>query len=221
MKHPHSTMRRVMATTVATLLATLPCIAPAQNIPRQPTADSTHTYRNWGRPQGTDEACNAGFVRSGGQCVALNTGAGATLLPYTMPAGTYFNSAPYPLLLTVTPPGPSCYDFSVYVDGQFMAQARDDCERSNTSVTVLVPANNSFGITGGNTRVTALSSNATWQATGINFDYYAGATSINRVSGDCAWTDYTTRWVNIYTGVTRQVTTQLYYQCYDNSGGGQ
>ena len=155
------------------------------------------------------------------------TPSGATLLPYAMPPGNYTNNASYPLLLVVTPPGKSCWALSVYVNGQLMASARDDCEYTNTSITVLVPAQSSFQINGditATTRVTAMASGASWSQTGINFDYYSGAVSTTRSETVgtvyCTWTDYTTYWTNIYNGKTRNETQLLNAWCTDPNDRG-
>lgn len=170
-----------------TRLASLACAlglagsALAQNIPRQPYADSTHTVRLQGVPKGTDW-CPAGQVWSGGACVALPTAtSGATLLPYSMPVTEQVltNQASYPLMLNVYPTD-GCYAMEVYVDGSLVGRTLDACEDSNTSISAIVPAGSTFQIQGydpgpgkasrrkgASTRVTALANGAKWQDTGI------------------------------------------------------
>lgn len=98
---------------------------------------------------------------------------GATQLPYTLPAGSYFNSASYPLQLVLTPEPNRCYDHSIYVQNERVARASDDCEASFTSVTAVVPPMSSFYILESEGRsktvVTALKNDATWEETGIFF----------------------------------------------------
>ncbi len=95
--------------------------------------------------------------------------AGATLLPFQMPAGSYYNDANYPLLIALSPTQ-ACYDIGITVAGSGVASGRDDCEFSFTTIQGIVPAKTSFTTYGaGLGRVTALANGATWQQTSVRF----------------------------------------------------
>lgn len=160
---------------VCAAAALLSLCAQAQNIPRPPIVDSTHTYRIWGEPD-RKEKCPSGQVLSGENCVALPTAtSGATLLPYNLLSErTYTNKASFPLSV-VAMPDEACYELQIVVDDQVAANTRDDCESSRTSVQAIVPAGSTFYIhssDGGiikrsSGKVTALANGAKWQDTGV------------------------------------------------------
>lgn len=102
-----------------------------------------------------------------------NRSGGATLLPYAIGPGSYVNRANYALQVTVTPTS-GCYDEGLYVDGQQVARTRDDCEWSFTSMTATVPPGSSFSWNRFNGRVTAMSSNASWEQTQVRFPVGSG-----------------------------------------------
>jgi hypothetical protein len=104
------------------------------------------------------------------------TAGGATLLPYDVPEGSYYNNATYPLQLAYTAHigGGNCGGGYIIVGGAQVATASDGCDGGDQFMTAIVPAKTSFsfGKSGyGDARmyVTAMANGATWQATGVLF----------------------------------------------------
>lgn len=111
-------------------------------------------------------------------------GAGATLLPYSVPAGTYKNIASYSLYVNVVPEG-RCFDERVYVDGAMAGRVRDDCTSAATSAAVIVPPGSSINWTRFNATVTAFASGATWDQVGFRFQIGKTFVETSRVNVAC------------------------------------
>jgi hypothetical protein len=211
--------RRVTAGLMAIALAATATLAPAQTIPRQPLADSTHTYRNWGTPPFKEPVCNAGFVLSGGQCVQLSSGAGATLLPLTVPAGQYTNQANYPLLLQLVGPDYCRVQLYLATPSGWVTALDAGTTDSNTNCfgSAIVPPNTTFafGQAAVTAKITALANGATWADTGVSFEY---PVEVGRVSksaspsfetnyrSDCTCQEVTYDWRNNISGASVRTT---------------
>jgi hypothetical protein len=110
-----------------------------------------------------------------GQPAFANAGYGATLLPYTMPEGTYQNQANYPLQLSVLPTAlrnhPPCYDARVWVGTQEIGSATGEaCNSLVSTFVVTIPPGAPFTLSHATARVTALITGGAWGNTGIRFE---------------------------------------------------
>jgi hypothetical protein len=111
--------------------------------------------------------CAPGKVKVGSDCVVMSGGGGgATLLPYDLPGGSYYNNADYPLQVNLVgaPVNGGAY---IIVNGRLVSRNEVN-DQGTQSANAIVPAKTSFAI-GWSAVITALANNATWKQTGIKF----------------------------------------------------
>lgn len=92
---------------------------------------------------------------------------GATVLPYSIPSGTYRNRAAYPLMLTMMIPNWQG-NGTIYVDGRLVNRMSSADSGSNAAISAIVPSGSEFKINF-DTVVTAMSSTGKWADTQITF----------------------------------------------------
>lgn len=92
--------------------------------------------------------------------------AGATLLPFNMPPGSYYNDANYPLNIRTIRSGFAYHEIAV--EGRVVAGQQINDSGSDASISAIIPAKSNFSVNQSSV-VTALANSATWQQTSVRF----------------------------------------------------